>query len=199
MRHPVQLSTYSNAWYQPGRPLGWQMAWFFLGLPLLRSAFLPGSGIRAWLLRLFGATLGEGVVIKPGVRVKYPWQLHIGSHSWIGEDCWIDNLAPVHIGSDACLSQGSYLCTGNHDWSDPSFGLLPKSIGIKDGAWVGARTTVCPGVTLHECAVLAAGSVASRDIPPYEIHAGNPARFIRQRVMKSSAGTTEPWALAVGK
>ena len=187
MRHPVQLSTYNNGWYQPGRSFPWQAAWFFLGLPILRNALLPSSGVRVRLLRLFGASVGNGVVIKPGVRVKYPWRLQVGDHTWIGEDCWIDNLADVRIGSNACLSQAAYLCTGNHDWTDPSFALLPKSIVIEDGAWVGARALVCPGVTVQEGAVLAAGGVANRTIPAYEIHAGNPAVFLRQRIIKARA------------
>ena len=181
----MQLSTYNNTWYQPGRSLWWQLAWFFLGAPILRSLLLPFSDLRVRLLRLFGAKIGRGVVIKPGVRVKYPWLLDVGSNSWIGEDCWIDNLAEVVIGSNACLSQGSYLCTGNHDWSDPSFSLIVKRIEIKDGAWVGARAMVCPGVTVEECSVVAAGSIVSRTIPRYEIHAGNPAVFAKRRVMRA--------------
>jgi putative colanic acid biosynthesis acetyltransferase WcaF len=113
--------------------------------------------------------------------VKYPWLLGVGDHSWLGEDCWIDNLAAVRIGNNVCLSQGAYLCTGNHDWSDPVFGLIVKPINLGDGAWVGAGAIVCPGVSLGECAVVAAGSVVTRDVPALEIHAGNPARFVRRR------------------
>jgi putative colanic acid biosynthesis acetyltransferase WcaF len=120
-------------------------------------------------------------VIKPGVRVKYPWLLSLGNRSWIGEDVWIDNLATVTIGDDVCISQGAYFCTGNHDWSDPAFGLIAKSIVLANGSWVGARSMICPGVTVHECGIAAAGSVVSRDIPAFEIHAGNPATFVRTR------------------
>jgi putative colanic acid biosynthesis acetyltransferase WcaF len=186
----VQLSTFNNDSYDPGRSMGWQLAWFFLGLPLLRSGWIPFSGLRARLLRAFGARVGAGVVIKPGVRVKYPWRLTVGNHCWIGEDCWIDNIADVRLGDDVCLSQGSYLCTGNHDWTDPGFRLIEQAISVGDGAWIGARATVCPGVVIGDSAVLAAGSIANRAVPAQEIHAGNPARFVRERKLRQPSGRT---------
>ena len=158
------------------------------GLPLLRCALLPFSGFRCWLLRRFGARIGAGVVCRPGMRVKYPWRLAVGDHSWIGEDCWIDNLADITIGRNCCLSQGSYLCTGNHDWNDEAFSLIVREIRIEDGCWVGARATVLPGVTLHTGAIAAAGSVIAQSIPAQEIHVGNPARVVRKRTMHGSGG-----------
>jgi putative colanic acid biosynthesis acetyltransferase WcaF len=140
---------------------------------------------------MFGAKVGRGVVIKPGVRVKYPWRLTVGNNTWLGEDCWIDNIADVHIGSNACLSQGSYLCTGNHDWSDTAFPLTAQSIWIEDGAWVGAKAIICPNVTVGEGAIAAAGSVVQRSIPPGEIHSGNPAGFLRLRRMRVVNPRTE--------
>ncbi len=184
---PVRLRDYDNAWYQPGRSRLWQAAWFFLGLPVLRSRLLPCSGLRVRLLRVFGARLGAGVVIKPAVQIKYPWNLVVGNHCWIGEACWIDNLTAVRIGDDVCLSQGSYLCTGNHDWKDPAFGLIVAPIEIRDGAWVGARATLMPGVVLGAGAVAGAGSIVSRSIPAYEIHTGNPAEFRKHRQIRDRA------------
>ena len=154
---------------------------------MLRSALVPFSGLRVKLLRLFGACVGRGVVVKPGVRVKYPWRLTIGDHCWIGEDCWIDNVADVRIGSNVCLSQATYLCTGNHDWTDPAFALTAQDIALEDGAWVGAKAVVCPGVTVGEGAIVTAGAVAVRSIPAWEIHAGNPAQFARHRQLHSDA------------
>lgn len=183
MEH-VDLSTFRNDGYHPGRSLPWQLAWFFLGLPVLRSTLLPFSGLRVRLLCVFGATIGKGVVIKPGVRVKYPWRLTVGDYCWLGEDCWIDNIADVNIGRDACLSQGSYLCTGNHDWSDRSFRLIELKITIGRGAWIGAKAVVCPGVVIGDGAVVAAGSIANRFVPAHEVHAGNPAKFVRKREIR---------------
>jgi len=162
--------------------------WFFVGLPLLRCQLLPSSSIRARLLRLFGAEIGTGVVIKPGVRVKYPWLLSVGDHTWIGEDCWIDNLGPVQFGNNVCVSQGTYFCTGNHDWSDVAFGLIVLPIHVHDGAWICARATVLPGVTIGEGAILAAASVATKNIPAFAIHAGNPASFVNSRRLKETRG-----------
>jgi putative colanic acid biosynthesis acetyltransferase WcaF len=181
----VNLRDYDNSWYRPGRPLLWQAVWFFIGLPLLRCALLPSSAFRVWLLRRFGARLGTGVVIKPGVRVKYPWHLEVGDCCWLGEDCWIDNLTTVTLGDSVCISQGAYLCTGNHNWSDPSFGLMTKSIVLGNGAWVGAKTLLAPGVELGAGAIASAGSVVMRNIPAFEIHAGNPAAFVKHRRIKT--------------
>ena len=184
--NPVRLDKYDNSWFKPGRSILAQLAWFFVGSPIVRSSWMPSSGIRIRMLRLFGARIDEGVVIKPGVRVKFPWNLEIGSYSWIGEDAWIDNLARVRIGSCACVSQAAYLCTGNHDWTDPAFGLIVRGIELKDGAWAGAHCLLVPGITLGECAVAAAGSVVLQDIPPYEIHVGNPAALAKTRKIKST-------------
>lgn len=183
----VHLRNFDNSWYQPGRSSLWQAAWFFFGLPILRCAVNPSSGMRVKLLRLFGAEIGRGVVIKPGVRVKYPWRLKIGNDCWLGEDCWIDNLANVEMESDVCVSQGAYLCTGNHDWRDPAFGLMLGPIHLRDGSWVGARCVITPGVTLEEGAIAAAGSVITKNVPAREIHAGNPAVVVRTREIARKA------------
>lgn len=177
----VQLGLYDNSWYQPGRSRFLQAGWFFLGLPILRCSLLPSSALRVWLLRRFGAQIANGVVVKPGVRVKYPWHLRIGKDCWLGEDCWIDNLTEVRLENNVCISQGAYLCTGNHNWSDPAFGLMVDPIVLNDGSWVGAKAFIAPGVTLGECAIAAAGSVVNKNIPDFEVHAGNPAQFIRRR------------------
>ena len=181
----VRLGQFQNDWFNPGRSRAWQLAWFFLGLPLLRLPLLPFSGLKVQLLRLFGSRIGTGVVIKPGVRVKYPWHLIVGNDCWIGEDCWIDNLTTVRLGDDVCVSQGVYFCTGNHDWTDPCFALMVKPITLKDGSWAGAKTILAPGAVLGQCAIAAAGAVIVREVPDYEIHAGNPAFFIKHRAFRN--------------
>jgi putative colanic acid biosynthesis acetyltransferase WcaF len=177
----VDLSRFNNDHYETGRSFLVRTAWFLFGLPMLRCSALPSSSLRRTLLRLFGAEIGKGAVIKPGFRVKFPWKLRAGSHCWFGEDSWIDNLAPVTLGNHVCISQGVYLCTGNHDWSDPTFGLITKPIYVEDGAWIAAKATVGPGVTIGQCAVAGFGAVVTASIPPYEIHNGNPATFLRRR------------------
>lgn len=187
----VDLSKYKHT-YRSERSGIVRALWFFLGLPLLRCQVLPFSSGRRLLLRLFGADIGKAVVIKPGVRVKYPWLLRVGDYCWIGEDCWIDNLSLVDLGNHVCVSQGVYLCTGNHDWSDPAFGLSVRPIHIRDGAWICARAMVGPGIRIGEGAVLTAGSVATKSIQPYAIYAGNPAAPLGSRklnVESPSAGS----------
>lgn len=186
MRDQVKLELYDNSWYYPGRSKIVQIAWYFLGLPLLRSTLLPFSQLKCFVLQLFGAKIGSRVVIKPGVRVKYPWRLSIGNHTWIGEDCWIDNLADIAIEDSVCLSQGAYLCTGNHDWSDPAFGLRIDSIRLKSGSWIGAKSVILPGVCIGAGGIALAGSVVFKNIPDWEIHGGNPAIFLKCRHLKGN-------------
>lgn len=181
------LSSYDNSWYSPGRSSAVRTLWFLVGSPIVRSRLLPFFSVRRFILRCFGAKVECGVVLKPGISVKYPWLLSIGKHSWIGEDVWIDNLVEVKIGANVCLSQGAYLCTGNHDWSDPLFGLQVLPIILEDGAWVGARALISPGVTIGQSGVAAAGSVVTRSIPAFEIHSGNPAHFVKQRTFRRTA------------
>jgi putative colanic acid biosynthesis acetyltransferase WcaF len=182
-RCAVDLGSFNNSWYSPGRSKLVQALWFFLGLPLLRSSIVPSSAFRRALLRLFGARIGHGVVIKPGVRVKYPWLLEIGDQSWIGEDVWIDNLARVEIEDNVCISQGAYLCTGNHDWADAAFGLIVRPIVLRAGSWAGAKSVLCPGVELAEGSIAAAGSVVVKSLKPWTVYAGNPAAPVRARVV----------------
>jgi putative colanic acid biosynthesis acetyltransferase WcaF len=153
--------------------------WLFVSL-FVTSSF-PGSAIRIWLLELFGATIAAGVVLKPCVKIKFPWRLSIGENSWIGEGVWLDNLAQVDIGSDCCLSQGVYVCTGNHDWNSETFDLVTEPVSIRDGSWVGAFARIAPGLTLGENAVVAMGSVIVGDVPADTVFGGNPATLIKAR------------------
>lgn len=157
-----------------------EVAWLVLQSMLFASD-LPGSGWRRLLLRAFGASVGEGVIFKPRVRIKFPWRLSIGAHSWIGEAVWIDNLAQVDIGAHACISQGAYLCTGNHDWASTSFDLLTQPIFIGDHTWVGAMSQLAPGSRLAHGSVLAMGSRLSGDTEIDSIYSGSPARRISAR------------------
>lgn len=180
---PIDLSRPDNTLLVRGRSVLVEALWVLLAAPVLASKLITSSALRVALLRLFGAKIGKGVYLKPGLRVKFPWYLSIGDYCWIGEDVWIDNLASVTIDSHVCISQGVYFCTGNHDWSATNMRLFSKPIVVKHGGWICARSVLCPGVSVGTCAILSAGSVASRDIPEFEIHAGNPAVFVRMRVI----------------
>ncbi|WP_299938734.1 putative colanic acid biosynthesis acetyltransferase [uncultured Pelagimonas sp.] len=132
----------------PGYPgLFVRVSWYLLNAIILRSGVLGllPSRTKVALLRLYGAKLGQGVVIKPRVDIKSPWFLEVGDHVWIGEKVWIDNHTTVRIGSNSCLSQGAYLFTGNHDWTDPQFAFFCKPIEIGEGVWITAFAKVPPG------------------------------------------------------
>lgn len=185
MKSLVSIKDYDNSWYNPG-PFWKRMLWYFTNVLFFINPLIPFSGIKVRLLRLFGSQIERGVVIKPGVNIKYPWYLSIGDYTWIGENVWIDNLTHVTIGSNVCISQGAMLLCGNHDYKRPTFDLMVKPIVIEDGAWVGAQSTVCPGVTMHSHSVLAVGSIASKDLMPFSIYRGNPAVKVAERVMFES-------------
>jgi len=179
----TNLSAYNNSWYKPGAGLLKQALWYFINATVLKSA-MPFSSVRKRWLKLFGAQIGKGVVIKPHVSVKYPWNLEIGDYSWIGEHVWIDNLDTVRIGSNVCISQGAFILSGNHNYKKPGFDLMVKPIAIENGAWIGARSIVCQGIIVGEHAVLQVNSVATSDLNAYGIYQGNPAVYIKQRKLE---------------
>ena len=179
----VNLSKYNNSWYQPAGTLK-KTIWYFTNMFLFKTMLPIPSNIKAKILRFFGANIGIEVVIKPNVNIKYPWFLQIGDYSWIGENVWIDNLASITIGKNCVLSQGAFLLTGSHDYTLETFDLLTKSIVLEDGSWVGAKATVCPGVTLKTHSILAVGSIATKDLEPYGIYQGNPAIKKRERSIR---------------
>ena len=183
-RLKTDLSKYDNSWYkQP--PFLKNILWFLVS-PVFINSYLPVPvGIKLLILRMFGARIGEGVMIKPKVNIKYPWLLIVQSYVWIGEEVWIDNLVEVVLGKNVCLSQGAMLLTGNHDYKNSKFDLKVGKIVLEEGVWIGAKAIVCPNVTCHSHAVLAVNSVAVQDLEPYGIYQGNPAQYVRERKIES--------------
>jgi putative colanic acid biosynthesis acetyltransferase WcaF len=182
----MKLDRYTLGTYTPGASYLKQLLWYFIGSPLVQSYWLPFSPLKVSVLRWFGATIGQGVRIKPGVRIKFPWRLTIGDFVWIGEDAWLDNLAAITIESHVCISQGVYLCTGNHDWGHPHFQLITAGIHLEASCWIAARSIIGPGVTVGQGAILALGSVAGRSLQPMTIYAGNPAHPVKTRHLETS-------------
>jgi putative colanic acid biosynthesis acetyltransferase WcaF len=178
----MRLDRFDNSAFQRGRPWPVEGLWR-AAEGLLFGSWIPGSAWRVALLRLFGARVGRGVVIKPRVRVKFPWRLCIGDHSWIGEDAWLDNLAEIRIGSHCCLSQGVYLCTGNHRWDADDFRLETRPIHVEDHCWIGAQARVGPGVTCRAGAVLTFGSLALADLEAWSVYSGMPAARRKARTV----------------
>ncbi|CAG4998633.1 2,3,4,5-tetrahydropyridine-2,6-dicarboxylate N-acetyltransferase [Dyadobacter sp. CECT 9275] len=180
----TDLSLYNNSWYKPGSKI--KIFFWYLFSRIFINTYLPvPMFIKRWLLVLFGAKISNSAVIKPKVNIKYPWLLEVAEHVWIGENVWIDNLTMVTLEANSCLSQGCLLLTGNHDFTKISFDLITKPIVVKTGAWIGAKATVCPGVTVGSHAVLTVGSVATKDLLPFGIYQGNPAVMVKNRTLTS--------------
>ena len=178
----TDLSLFNNSWYNPGNPFK-RLIWYVVNRVFLNTCIPYPSAFKIWILKLFGAKIRKNIVIKPKVSIKYPWFLTIGNYSWIGENVWIDNLAQVKIGSNCCISQGALLLCGNHNYRKTSFDLMIGQIILEDGVWIGARATVCPGVTCKSHSVLTAGSVATKDLDAYSIYQGNPAQKVKERII----------------
>jgi putative colanic acid biosynthesis acetyltransferase WcaF len=176
----TNLGRYDNSWYQPGS-WGRRLLWYLVGRMVVNTYVPFPNAVKVAVLRLFGAKIGSGVIIKPKVNIKYPWMLSVENDTWIGEKVWIDNLIQVSIGSNVCLSQGVMLLTGNHNFKSQTFDLMVGKIQLHDGVWIGAQAVVCPGVTCYSHAVLTVRSVATKDLEAFGIYQGNPAIFVKTR------------------
>lgn len=181
-RGKTKLENYDNSWYQPGSSFK-RICWYITSAVFFRHPLFAFSGIKVFLLRVFGARVGKKVVIKPCVTIKYPWFLSIGDQVWIGENAWIDNLGMVTIGNNVCLSQGCLLLCGNHDYRKATFDLVVKEIVLEDGVWLGAKSIVCGGTICRDHSVLGVGSVAGKELEAYSVYQGNPAVKVRERTI----------------
>ena len=171
----VDNSKFNNSNYNPGKSIFLKTIWYCINLFIFKSYLFPFYSFKVWLLRLFGAKIGIGLIIKPNVNIKYPWLLEVGNNVWIGESAWIDNLVKVSLGNNVCISQGAIILTGNHNYSLQSFDLMVGKVTLEDGVWIGAKSVVCPGVMCCSHSVLTAGSVTSKKLEPYSVYTGNPA------------------------
>lgn len=180
----IDLSKYEN---HLGRKhqmirLIWGIVW------PLGTWFLPrsmGSGWKRTLLRMFGAKIHPTAVVYASAKVYYPANLVMEEYACLasGVDCY--NVAPIHIGAQSTISQGSYLCTASHDITDPKNRLITKPIVIEAQAWVAADAFVGMGVTIGEGAVVGARSAVFKDVEPWTVVGGNPAKFIKKRIIKN--------------
>jgi putative colanic acid biosynthesis acetyltransferase WcaF len=136
---------------------------------------------RRFALRLFGAKVGRNVLIRPGVRVTFPWNVVIGDHCWIGDNATLYSVGTITIGEHSVVSQDAYVCSGTHDYSDISFPLVVSPITVEPECWIAARAFVGPGVRMGRGAVVGACSVLLSDVAPGMIVAGVPARIVGTR------------------
>ena len=164
-----------------GRSKLTEVIWYFVKMIFFLSAFPWPQTIKHLWLRLFGADVGKGVVIKPRANIHLPWKLTLGDYCWIGEECFILNFEPVRIGKHACVSQRTFLCGGNHNFRSPNFEYRNGPISIGDGAWIGAQAFVGPDVEIGVDSVVVAGSIVTRSLPGNRICTGNPCVPVKPR------------------
>jgi putative colanic acid biosynthesis acetyltransferase WcaF len=149
--------------------------------PLFRLSPWPCFCWRRFLLRCFGANIGLGVHVYPSATFYSPWNLDAGDESAIGEHAFAYNLGRVTIGGPATISRRAHICAGTHDHTKPDVPLLRPPITIGPETWVCADPFVGPGVTIGEGAILGARAVAMKDVNPWTIVVGNPARESKRR------------------
>ena len=156
--------------------------WWLVQSILFRTSPQFLYGWRNFLLRLFGAKIGKKVIIRPSVKITYPWKLTIGDYSWIGDDVDLYTLGYIEIGNNVVISQRSYLCTGSHDYSKYDFPIYAKKINIKDECWIATDVFIAPGVTIESGSVVGARSSVYKNLPSNKICIGSPAEIIRDRI-----------------
>jgi putative colanic acid biosynthesis acetyltransferase WcaF len=164
-----------------------RILWAF-GQWLFRLSPRPYFGWRRLVLRCFSAKIGAHVNTYPSTRIYFPWNLTVGDWSAIGEEVLIYNLGPVTLGQKVTVSHRAHLCAGTHDYTQPDLPLLKPPIEIKDQAWICADAFVGPNVVIGEGAVVGARAVVTKNVEPWTIVAGNPARFIKKRTLSASSG-----------
>lgn len=176
----IDLSLAGKGNYQSKRGVLIELIWFVLEACVINNKLLPVSALRVGLLRLFGAKIGSGCRFVHPLRVKAPWNLEVGDQCWFGVDVWIYNQALVRIGSNVCISQGTFLTAGSHEMST-TMDLRVAPIIIEDGVWITSKCVVQMGVTIGRSAVVTPLSVVHRSLEAEGVYGGNPCRFIRKR------------------
>lgn len=157
------LAGFTGTGYSKGRAFPIQVLWMLASSLLVSQWWCPNS-IRLRVLRMFGANIGAGVLIRHRVRIHWPWKLTVGDHTWIGEDVWILNLEPVTIGTNTCISQAVMLCTGSHDRRSETFEFDNAPIVVGDRTWIAARATILRGVTVGDDATIGATALVTTDV-----------------------------------
>lgn len=162
-----------------------RLAWAFIYYLLFRPSPVFLIGWRNFLLRAFGAKLGR-TWFHPSVKIYAPWKLEVGDESFLGPDVDVYNDFGIKIGQRVVISQRTFLCTATHDYTDPFNPLTGGKIIVHDDVWIAAEAFVAPGITVGSGVVVGARAVVTKDVEPWTVVAGNPAKFIKKRVIRSS-------------
>ncbi|WP_405410833.1 WcaF family extracellular polysaccharide biosynthesis acetyltransferase [Maribacter sp. Asnod1-A12] len=158
-----------------------ELLWYIFKTLFFLTAIPYPSSFKIWILKTFGAKIGNGVVIKPRVNIHFPWKLNIANNVWIGEEAFLLNFEPLIIGNNVCISQRSFLCGGNHNFKNPSMPYRNGPITLKDGCWVGACSFIGPNVTIGVDTVVTVGSVVTQNIGDNLVTSVIPTNFVKQR------------------
>ena len=175
----IRLSEFDNRSFDRGVSRWREAVWILVKTVFFLNSLPWPSPMRVALLRLFGAQVGERVVVRAQVNVSFPWRLTLGDDVWLGEGCVLLTLASVVVESDVCISQGVFLCTGSHDFRKETFDLVTQPITVRRGSWIAAGAFVAAGVQVGEGSLISAGSVVFEDVPPHSLIRGNPAVLVR--------------------
>lgn len=181
----VDLSQYHNSLSRKNQlsRLLWTIVWALFASPLPRSV---GSGWKRFLLRLFGAKIHPTAIVYSSVRIYMPWNLEMKEYSCLAPEVDCYNVAKVKIGKHATVSQKTYLCAASHDITHPHNPLITAPITIEDQAWVGADVFIGMGITIGEGAVVGARAAVFKNVEPWTVVGGNPAKFLKVREISTS-------------
>ena len=180
----IDLRTYDLSNFNRGKPRWYVMLWWLvqaIAFPLSLHHF---NSLRCFVLRLFGAKIGKGVVVRPSSRFLFPWKVEIGDYSWIGDEVMFYSIDRITVGSHSVISQKSYLCTGSHNIEDPSFGLITAPIELGNGVWVATDCLIAPGVQIGSNSVIGARSSVMKSIPARQVAWGTPCSCRYSRTIK---------------
>jgi len=157
-----------------------RIIWYFLN-SLVYPLFMKKA--RTAILRFAGAKIGRMCLFYRSVRVYAPWLLEIGDKVCVGPRVNLYNKGGLKIGSNVVISQDVFICTASHDIKSPVMKMMADEIRICDKVWIAAKATILPGVTIGEGAVVGACAVVAKDIPPWSVAVGNPARVVGARTI----------------
>lgn len=139
---------------------------------------------RVWLTRLFGSKIDYTCSLMPSCDIEYPWNVTMGTLSSLGENSWVYAMAPITIGEKSCVGKDVYLLTGSHDVRSSNFTLVTKRISIGSAVWLSTGVRVLPGVSIGDGCVAGASAVITKDVEPWTIVGGNPAKVLKKRELK---------------
>ena len=177
----VDLSSYEHKLYNTLVEKFSYGLWLFVSNLFFLTNLPYPSTFKVLILRAFGAKIGKNCILKPFVKIKFPWKLELGDNVWIGESVWLDNISKISIGNNVCISQNAILITGNHNYSLSNFELISKEIIIEDGSWICAKAIIAGGVTIKTHGVIGMSVMITKDTESFKIYSLNQNILIKNR------------------